>query len=68
MEDSQLSCYSSLKLGNGVIRLLFLISPFVFRVGVEDDSGGLIEDGQEIPYDKEQGNWFISKFSKLDKK
>ena len=42
--------------------------PPSLRVGVEDDSGELVEDGQEIPYERDEGNWFISKFSKLNKK
>ena len=48
-----------------ILSLFFFLSP---SVGVEDDSGGLVEDGREIPYNRNEGNWFISKFSKLDKK
>ena len=52
------------------------------RVGVDDDESGqiheeasdilfamllwLLKQGQVIPYDRNKGNWFISKFSKVD--
>jgi sodium/hydrogen exchanger-like protein 6/7 len=37
------------------------------KVKVKDDGGGLQVDGVEIPYNPKSGNWFIAKWSKLDK-
>lgn len=37
------------------------------KVGLEDESDTFNEDGDEIPYNPKSGNWFIAKFSRIDK-